>query len=247
MIPWFDASHLRIAGHDLPTQGPLAVAGIAVGQITFGRWLQRHLGLTPLQTDLFGFAAVAAGVVVGHIAAVLLTGAPEPLWQLAAPQSSLGALLGGGIVGALAIRRWKLHPLVVLDAAAWAFLHGWPLVRLGCVFAHDHPGRRSSWPIAVAFPEGGRLDIGLLEWLFCLALLVLARALMRRSPPPGRLAAWATLLFSAGRLGLELLRVDTLAQLRQPPAISALFACLCGLVLGAILWQRSRPMPDVAR
>ncbi len=60
MIPWFDASHLRIAGHDLPTQGPLAVAGIAVGQITFGRWLQRHLGLTPLQTDLFGFAAVAA-------------------------------------------------------------------------------------------------------------------------------------------------------------------------------------------
>ncbi len=243
MIPWFDASHIAIAGYNVPTQGPLAVAGIAVGHVAFAHWLQRHLGLTPLRADQLGFAVLAGAVVAGHAAAVWMTGSAEPLWQLAAPQSSLGALLGGGIIGALLMWRMQLEPLVVLDAAAWAFLHGWPLVRFGCVLAHDHPGRLSTLPIAVAYPLGGRLDIGLLEWLFCLVLLALGRKLMRRSPPPGRLAAWATALFAGGRLGLELLRVDTAAELLQPPNLTALCLCALGLVIAAVLGRLSRPMP----
>lgn len=243
MIPWFDASHITIFGYTLPTQAPLAIAGIAVGHLTFGRWLQHHVGLTPVDTDRLGFAILIAAVIAGHIAAVLTTGAPEPLWQVAAPQSSLGALAGGAIVGLLLGWRWHLDIPVLMDAAAWGFLSGWPLVRFGCVLAHDHPGRLVTLPIAVAYPQGPRLDIGLLEWVLCVAMLFAGRALMRRSPPPGRLAAWATLVFAAGRLVLELLRVDTAAGLLQPANLTALCLCAVGLAVGAVLWHLSRPLP----
>ncbi len=243
MIPWFDASAITILGVLIPTQGVLAIAGIAVGHLAFTRWLQRYLGVMPVESDLMGFAIITAAVIVGHVAAVLITGSSEPLWHVTLPQSSLGALLGGGIVGLLLSWRWGLDLPIVIDAAAWGFLHGWPLVRFGCVLAHDHPGRLSTLPFAVAFPHGARLDIGLLEWLFCLALLFFARALMRRSPPPGRLAAWATLLFASGRLLLEFLRVDRTDQLLQTANLTAICVCVLGLGIGAVLWYVSRPAP----
>ncbi len=242
MIPWFDASHIAIAGQMIPTQGPLAIAGIAVGHLTFGRWLQRHQGMTALRADQMGFAIIAAAVLVGHLTATYFTAPDAPFLQLYAPQSSLGALLGGGAMGLLLTGLWQLEPLVVIDGAAWAFMHGWPLVRLGCVLVHDHPGRRSILPIAVAFPEGPRLDIGLLEWLFCLLLLGFGRLLMRGAVAPGRLAAWATLLFSAARLVLEWLRVDSLDDLRQPTNFAAISVCGTGLLISALLWWLSRPL-----
>lgn len=243
MIPWFDASQIQIAGRSLPTQGPLAIAGIAIGHVTLGRWLQRHQGLTPLRTDMMGFTLLAAAVITGHVTAVLVTNADVPFWQLSAPQSSLGALLGGAIVGALYMRRWRLDVPVVLDGAAWAFLHGWPLVRLGCVLAHDHPGRRSTLPIAVDFPQGPRLDIGLLEWLLCLGMLAFAHVLIRRGPGVGRIAAWATLQFAIGRLVLEWLRVDDIAELAQSGNLAAVALCLTGIGIGVVLWITSRLAP----
>jgi phosphatidylglycerol:prolipoprotein diacylglycerol transferase len=241
MIPWFDASHITLLGHTLPTQGPLAIAGIAVGHGAFSRWLQRHHNMTPLRTDMLSFAIVSAAVIAGHLYALATTDVDGSLWQLADPQSSLGALLGGGIMGLALTRLWRLRVPVVIDAAAWGFAHGWPFVRLGCVLIHDHPGRASTSLLAVAFPQGPRLDIGLLEWLLCLILLALVHLLVRRPLPPGRLAGWATLFFATGRLGLEWLRVDDARELLQGPSLPAVLLCVIGWAIAAILWRISRP------
>ncbi len=242
MIPWFDASTFTVLRTPVPTQGLLAIVGIAIGHYVFSRWLQRHLRLTPLRADQFGFATVTAAVLVGHLVAVVLTGSYAAILQVAAPQSSLGALFGGGLIGLWLIWHWELDVPVVLDAAAWAFLHGWPFVRLGCVLVHDHPGRVSSLPFAVAFPSGSRLDIGLLEWVGCLGMLAFGRLLMRSAPIQGRLAAWATLQFSALRLILEFLRVDSVQDLTQPANLTSILTCLAGLIIGAFLWRISRPV-----
>ena len=246
MIAWFDASQITVLHHTLPTQGPLAIAGIVVGHLAFSDRLRRDGQMTALRADLLAFSAVAAAVIVGHLFALMTTQSDAPLWQVAAPQSSLGALAGGALALLWPARRWRMNLLVVLDAALWAFVHGWPLVRLGCALVHDHPGRRSTAALALRFADGPRLDIGLLEWLLALGVLGLVRALARNPLQPGRLAACATLAFAMGRLMLEWLRVDAPQQLLQPASLLAGGLCVCGLGVGVALWRRSTGVREVA-
>lgn len=240
MIPGTDASHLQIFGHPVALQGPLAVLGLIVGQLIFVRQLRHTAPISLLQADLLSFALLAAAVVSGHFFALALLPTERPLWQLASPQSTLGALLGAGLTGILLARRLKLPLVLLLDAAALAFAHGWPLVRLGCALAHDHPGRHLNFPLAVQFPDGPRLDLGLLEWLVSLLLLVYVRQLQKRDLLAGELASRSLLLFATARLGLELLRVDTQAELLIPSQLLAIFLCIFAILLGIGLKRQSR-------
>lgn len=74
----------------------------------------------------------------------------------------------GGFVGATAAFVWysRKHGLDMWRYAdilmfAWPLGHG--IARIGCFINHLHIGKLSSLPIAVAFPDGARLDMGLIE------------------------------------------------------------------------------------
>ena len=121
-----------------------------------------------------------------------------------------------------------------------AFAWGWPLVRLGCALVHDHLGRASHGPLAVAFPEGGRYDLGVLEWLASVPLLAVALWLARRDPPAGVLAGTFGLAFAATRLPVELLRVDDIGGLANRDSAVNLVA-LCAISgVAAVLLVRAR-------
>jgi phosphatidylglycerol:prolipoprotein diacylglycerol transferase len=87
----------------------------------------------------------------------------------------------------------------MLDSLAIGFNFGWIFGRLGCFFAHDHIGIASTAWIAVQFPDGPRLDLGLIECLFACALAVAFALLDKRAHPPGFFFEWYLVLYGAFR------------------------------------------------
>jgi hypothetical protein len=119
-----------------------------------------------------------------------------------------------GTGGAERGREGKEHPSLNLqfwswlDTIAYGSVIAWFIGRIGCFFAHDHIGRRTSSWIGVAFPGGGRFDLGLLEALFLGILLILLTAVDRYSwsRRPGFIFGGVTFLYGIFRLLLENLR-----------------------------------------
>ena len=65
---------------------------------------------------------------------------------------------------------------------------GWIFGRTGCFTAHDHPGRHSTFFLAVQYPNGGpRHDLGLYELLFTIVLAAFLFLYNRKPRPPGPL------------------------------------------------------------
>jgi phosphatidylglycerol:prolipoprotein diacylglycerol transferase len=136
---------------------------------------------------------------------------PSLLFRVNAGISSAGALNGGLWPGLLWCRyrglSWR-ETLRRLDLAAYvipvAFLFG----RLGCALAHDHPGVPSTSWIAVQFPEGPRLDLGLIEFLFLIGLSALFWILDRRPWPPGFFFGLFGVVYGGFRIWLGTLRLE---------------------------------------
>src|SRR5690606_24996074 len=119
--------------------------------------------------------------------------------------SSMGGVLGGLIALVIVFRRrgWKLGPY--LDALALGVAPGWMVARLGCFTAHDHPGVLTDFPLAVAFPDGPRHDLGLYDALVLGALSLVLYALARRPRPQGLLMGILALGYSIPRFFLDFL------------------------------------------
>ena len=235
MLPTTDMSVLHLGAFEVPTQGALAALGVGLGVTLFVRRLQHP------RAETLATLAVVGALIGGHALGMWL--APTtPDWRaLASQQSSLGALLGASAVAVGLARLWHLPRAPLTDAAAWAFLHGWPLVRLGCVLVHDHLGRMSTSFLSVQTGAGSRLDVGAVEALGTVILLATVRVWLRgRSVPPWRLAAVATLGFAGLRLIVEVLRGDAMADVffHRGSKVSVAL-CLVGLGLGTWFWQKS--------
>ena len=100
---------------------------------------------------------------------------------------SFGAVLGASAGAALVcfLRRYSWEKTELqLDMAAFAVPFAACLGRAGCALAHDHRGVRSDGWLAVRFPEGSQYDLGLLDFVFLLALSAAFLQLDRRRRPP---------------------------------------------------------------
>src|SRR5260370_29558606 len=80
----------------------------------------------------------------------------------------------GGVIGALAgiavfFRRRHLQLRPYLDALALGTAPGWAIARIGCFLVHDHPGVRTTFPLAVAVPGRARHAL-VLYYLFFLGV-----------------------------------------------------------------------------
>jgi phosphatidylglycerol:prolipoprotein diacylglycerol transferase len=118
----------------------------------------------------------------------------------------MGGLLGAMIGAAIWFRRRGITFRPYSDAFALGLAPGWGIARLGCFTAHDHPGVRSDFFLAVDFPGGPRHDLGLEEAILLFALAALLWTLRRRGMLRGRLLALLALLYGAGRFLLDFLR-----------------------------------------
>jgi phosphatidylglycerol:prolipoprotein diacylglycerol transferase len=83
---------------------------------------------------------------------------------------------------------------------------GWVFGRTGCATAHDHPGVLSDSWLAVQYPGGGRFDLGLLELLLTIPLMLAFLWLARKPRPWGFFLALGCTTYAPLRFALDFLR-----------------------------------------
>lgn len=164
--------------------------------------------------------------------------------------SSFGGFIGF-FAGAWAYsRKEKLSFLRCTDTLMWGAAHAWVVARVGCAFAHDHPGRFTdswfsvAWPLAhpdqILNPERlpGRHDLGLYEVFFQLVVVALLWLFNRRGERfAGFNVALVFCVYGTGRFFMEWLRT---ADPRYLGLTTAQYTSVLMITLGVLLVVRGR-------
>ncbi|HVJ21564.1 MAG TPA: prolipoprotein diacylglyceryl transferase family protein [Polyangiaceae bacterium] len=131
---------------------------------------------------------------------------PWSLFRLWDGLSSFGGFTGAVLAGFAWRLRYRTPILAYADVVGSAFPVTWLFGRAGCALAHDHPGVASDAWFAVQFPEGGRLDLGLIELVFTVPLVILFVVLWRKQRPFGTYLALMALYYAPVRFLLDFWR-----------------------------------------
>ncbi|HEY4716644.1 MAG TPA: prolipoprotein diacylglyceryl transferase family protein [bacterium] len=125
---------------------------------------------------------ILSGFIVSHIVEIVLYNPevlqyrPAELSRVWGTMSSYGGIMGG-LLYAVIIMKYLGLPgntqLRFIDCIVFAFPFAWSFGRLGCALTHDHLGINTNHWLAVQFPGGSRLDLGLLEFLYTLLIAIL--------------------------------------------------------------------------
>jgi phosphatidylglycerol:prolipoprotein diacylglycerol transferase len=159
--------------------------------------------------------------------------------------SSFGGMLGG-LLGLYAVMRHRRMSgsdmLRFVDCLLFALPFTLAVGRLGCALQHDHLGASSTHWLAVAFPDGPRFDLGLLE-LFYVSILALVFLLLdRRRWPDGFFIGAFFLLYGPVRFVLDGLRVSEPRYFGWTPGqYAALLAVAVGAALILAVMRRAGP------
>lgn len=229
MIPYIQIPDWTIVaanafGHGRPSS-PIAIhpfGTLVACAVVLGGWLSlrqaRRVGVASAPIIDFLYWISIGGFLGGHVFDVLmyhpalLLEDPLSLFNIASGQSSFGGF-AGATLGALLWRRIRRRPLgPVAEVIASSYPAVWVVGRLGCSVAHDHPGLRSELWFAVAYPGGGRFDLGLLEAILVVPLAVAAIYLRRRPRAPGYFVALMCLYYAPLRFLLDFLRARDLVS-----------------------------------
>lgn len=217
--------------------GVLVATGVWVGAYLTLRQTRR-LGLDEQKMTSLITWVVGMGFVLGHVLDVVfylpdqLARDPWLLFRLWEGLSSFGGFVGG-VVGALIWwQRSGERLLPYADVIASSLPVGWAFGRAGCSVAHDHPGRFSDAWFAVQYPEGGRFDLGLYEFVLMLPIVAAFLALRRRPRPWGFYLAALSLAYAPMRFALDFLRTE---DARYGALTPAQWGCL--LLLGVGVWM----------
>lgn len=278
-IPWFRPEAVAIPLPDigpLPDQlelhpfGALVAIGVLLGTSIASRRAQQE-GLHPSVLGEMAAYVLIGGFVLGHMLDAIFyhwdAVQADPLFVLKvwAGLSSFGGFCGavtGGVIWKLMRRNVPLIPFA--DATAYAFPFGWIFGRSGCFVVHDHPGRVTDFPLAVAdyqvFGQTGpwqtRHDLGLYEVLWCLAIIPLFLYLGRKKRPRGFYLALLPILYAPVRFGLDFLRATDIGSAGDPRIalgltpghFGALLLFSAGVALAAYVAKRPRfAIPREAR
>ena len=240
LIPFFDRVTIQVGPLTLGGFGLMVATGFLVGAGISRRKLARD-GLDPgLITPLLGLLAIAV-YVGGHVGDVLLyypetlagegqrfVGLFEALAQGRLPKaedvpvllrvwdglSSYGGFVAATPAAVWYFRRNRVPVLPYCDAVIYGFATAWTLARIGCFFAHDHPGVETNFWLGVrgicpgAYGDSGVAchDMGLYEAILSAAIAVGLFVKNRAPRPPGHLVGLACLWYGPARFLLDFLR-----------------------------------------
>lgn len=234
--------------------GALVATGVLLGaHLTIQR--ARRIGLDERVMSSFIAWVVGIGFVGGHVFDELfyypqrLVADPFSLFKLWDGLSSFGGFLGA-IIGML-IWRWRngVPALPYCDNVMSMFPVGWVFGRTGCATAHDHPGLLSDSWLAVKYPGGARFDLGLLELLLTIPLMLAFLWLAKKPRPWGFFLALGSITYAPLRFALDFLRerdpipgdVRGAIDPRYFYLTPAQWECFLLLALGlALLWRVMR-------
>lgn len=268
MIPFFEQPVLRLGPVSIHAFGVLIAVAMLIGLHLASRRARRHGLDSDVTSDMLVWA-LAFGLAGAHLFAVLaytpsrVTEDPWLLLRFWEELSSFGGMIGG-LVGIWVYFQWRrpgLPPSVrwaQIDVVAFMLPFAWAVGRLGCLFAHDHPGYVTTFFLARslkspparefiaqvyaaaglegALPHPSRLaemgfhDLGGYEFLYLSLVVAPAFLWLDRQPRPQRFwVAAFLLLYTSVRFGIDFLRVS---DVRYAGLTPGQYAALGGLVAG---------------
>jgi phosphatidylglycerol:prolipoprotein diacylglycerol transferase len=263
LIPYFELPELPVISEKffgsfpetaitLKPFGMLVALGAYSGTVAALRQARRLGASERAILSFTGWVAVSALVFAHWLDALFyyprdVLEDPLLLLRLWEGLSSFGGF-AGAFVGAFA---WRFHYKATLlpyaDIVASSFPVSMALGRLGCAVAHDHPGLRSDFVLAVRFPDGGRHDLGFYEFLL-MTPLALTFLILRQKPRPwGFYGGILCAFYAPLRFLLDFLRersevlvpgVVATADARYLGLTPAQWACLPLFALGVTLLAR---------
>jgi phosphatidylglycerol:prolipoprotein diacylglycerol transferase len=246
MIPYFPQPSLDIGPLTIHAFGVLVAGALFLG-LTIAARRFRQVGLDRAVAERLVWWAVISGAVCAHLFALIfyhpakIAENPLVLVQLWGDISSFGSMLGG-LIGTFLFFLVRARAttlatrLAYVDVTVYVFSISLMIGRIGCALAHDHPGRVTSFPLAVSlatadarlyieqvYAAAGRAaelpapdvlaglgfhDLGLTELVYLAAVVVPVMLLLgRRARGPGTFLAAFLLLYMPVRFGLDFLRV----------------------------------------
>jgi phosphatidylglycerol---prolipoprotein diacylglyceryl transferase len=215
----------------LPELGPFKPFGIlvAIGVLIGARLIYRRterLGLNMEHARGLVIWSAVIGFIGAHVIDVLayqmddLRRDPWLLIKIWAGISSFGGFIGGTVGFFIYALRHRLPLAVWADSLVAGLLVGFTFGRLGCTIVHDHIGRATDFPLAMFYSEevirehgypiqaGLHHNLGLYEFVFCLALVGVLFLFDRKPRSPGALAGLIATLYAPVRFLMDYLRLD---------------------------------------
>lgn len=263
-IPWFRLEawdiplpiSLPIIGDTLSIQpfGVLVATGVLLGAWVAGRFAARN-GLDTIATGDLVTYAVVTGFITGYFLNGILYERETFMEAVRNPSMFFTTWLGlssyggffGGILGCF-IWRWRKKEdlLPYANAVCFGLPFGWLFGRLGCFVVHDHPGKVTSFFLAVddyhfgAPPYQPRHDLGLYEVLYSLLIIGLFLGLEhKKRRPVGFYCALLPIAYAPVRFFLDFLRAPPLegGDVRYAGLTPAQWASILMVGIGVAVWQ----------
>ena len=256
VIPWFRLGPWQL---ELPWVGTLTLHAFgmfaALAMLVGTHLAQRRaaeLELPRREIDAFLTWTTLVGLGAAYLLNIVMY-SPEDLSELAADPSLLvrrwyGLSSYGGFIGgtlAALIFAWRRRVSLVALGDAWCFAipFAWVFARSGCFVVHDHPGRISTFWLAVDnYAERGvpRHDLGLYEAIWAAAVSVLFYVLSRRRQRSGSYLTLVPLLYGPVRFALDFLRATPIdgGDVRYFGLTPGHYASLLLTLIGCVLLAR---------
>jgi prolipoprotein diacylglyceryltransferase len=210
MLPYYQQPVLAVGPLRIHWFALLGVAAVLTGRSILLR-RARRFGI-----DREEMAPLYLSMLLGGIAGAVLAGF-----------ASIGAIAGGAAGATLwcGLRRWPIARAIQgADIVAFATPFAGAIGRMGCTLAHDHRGLPSRAWFAFRFPEGGRYDLGFIDFVFLSVLCVVFVVLDRKPRAAGFFIGVAACSYGAFRLWRGTLEAS-------PQFVPWMLVCLFGTAL----------------
>lgn len=245
MIPYFPQPTLNLGLFTIHAFGVLVAIAILIGtRLTQKR--AARAGLPRPQVDGLLTWVLVGGFAGAHLVDRLVYFPHETLED---PMSLLWVWKGissfGGFTGAVVGALWWLrrqHPAAeerwkYLDSVAYALPFGWISGRAGCFVAFDHPGRETTFWLAMADAEGKiRHNLGLDELIYTIAIAAAFAILGRKPRTPGFFTGLLAIVYAPIRFLLDFLRA---IDVRYGGLTPGQWGSIALVVVGAVILRRS--------
>lgn len=222
MIPYFELTTVALGPITIQVWGFFVALGIFTATV----WGMKLAGKSGLNKNVFlDFITylVFGGIIGGRLGYIFFySGNPlmiftNPLEALSiwkGGMSIFGSIFGGITLVLIAFAIKKIKTIPYFNLAALVCPLGYGIGRIGCFLIHDHPGTLSSSFLAVKYPDGARLDHGLLLSIFGFVCFIVFLLLKKFKPNwiNGKELALLAIFYGLTRFFLDFYRAWDLAQ-----------------------------------
>lgn len=235
MIPYFQFTTIHIGPIPIQVWGLMVAFGILAGTFAAGKMAEHRGQDTKLIWDLSFWVIVGA-----FLFAKLFMVFYDPTTIFATSGFSIiGGFIGATLFGIIYLRKKHVDVYAYADTAIFGLPLGLFIGRIGCFLIHDHPGTLSDSILAVKFPDGARLDHGLLLSINGLLMFLVFLWLAKKKARTGTYLIVFLVWYGIVRFFLDFLRATDgpIVDARYFSLTPAQYAAV-GMMIGGVVIAR---------